>query len=79
MNISLCLKTFTLALALGLGSFGFVGNAVAADGERGEAIVGILGEVITGAMEAEQENAEPAEAADDEDDCAPHEVDCDDD
>jgi hypothetical protein len=56
---SLSLKTLTLAIALG--AFGFTGSAIADDGERGEAIVGIIGEVIGGAVEAEQAQQEALE------------------
>lgn len=59
MKKSLSLKSFTLAIALG--AFGFTGSAYAEDGERGEAIVGIIGEVIGGAVEAEQDQQDDLE------------------
>jgi len=42
-------------------SFGFAGTASARDGERGDAAVGIIGEIIGGAIEADQAQQEAQE------------------
>lgn len=52
------------ALALALISFGFTGGAYAYDDDRdskGEAVLGIIGEVVGGAIEAEQAREEALE------------------
>lgn len=55
MKLSMTLKAAALIVAVG--AFGFVSSAKADDDAK-EAIVGIIGEVIAGAAEAEAEEAE---------------------
>lgn len=59
MKVSTSLKVLAVVLAAG---FGFSGAAFAEDGENAGAAIGIIGEVIGGAIEAEQSN----EAGDDQ-------------
>lgn len=61
MNLSLTIKTAALALAIG--SFSFVSAANAYDDENKEAVIGIIGGVIGGAIEAEQANQQAAYCA----------------
>lgn len=51
------------ALALAVGSFGFAANAYAYDGENRDAVIGIIGGVVSGAIEAEQANQQAAYCA----------------
>jgi hypothetical protein len=62
MKIPASVTAFALVLALG--SFGTMGQAYAYDDDgpsKGEAVVGIIGEVISGAVQAEQEKQEARE------------------
>jgi hypothetical protein len=65
MISSLSIKSAVLALAVG--SFAFAVNANAyddGDGDGKEAVIGIIGQVIGGAIEAEQANQQAAYCAD---------------
>lgn len=61
MKIPMSVTAYALAIALG--SFGTTGQAYAYDDEpnRGDAVVGIIGEVISGAVQAEQAKQEARE------------------
>jgi len=54
------LSVCVFALVLALGGFVLSGVASAADGENRDIVTGIIGEVISGAIEQDQENAEEA-------------------
>jgi len=51
------------ALVLAFGGFGLSGVASAADGENRDIITGIIGDVISGAAEAEDQDPEDARCA----------------
>lgn len=61
MTLSLSFKAAALALAIG--SFGFTNAALADDDDGKEAVIGIIGGVISSAIEAEQANQQASYCA----------------
>ncbi len=59
MKPSVSLKAFALILAVS--SFGFARSAMAGDGENRDIAVGIIGQVVTSTIEAEQQKQEAKE------------------